>query len=70
MKLTFFIPMYKSTFNKKNDTKSTNILYTGSYKIFRYYGGKCLKCILSYLYCIIYNETDICISDIKNPASY
>ena len=38
---------------------TTSTLYTGSYKIFRSYGGKCLNSILAYLYCAKYNEINV-----------
>ena len=59
MKLTQVILIYKSMFPMKNIIKSTNILYTGSHKCFsiHYIGGrKFLKCVLTYLYFIKYNE--------------
>ena len=54
----------------KNYINATNNLYTSSYKSFLTLWGKCLKRILIYLYCINYNEINICISDIQKHASY
>ena len=44
----------------KNGTNATNILYTGSYKSFPILWEKCLKLIITYLFCTKYNEINIC----------
>ena len=49
----------------KNGTNAISILYTGSHKSFLILLVKCLKCTLTYLYCINYNEINICISNIE-----
>ena len=60
----------KSMFPYENDIKSTNILCIGSHKSFPILCGNSLKCILLYLYCINYNEINICHSDIQKHVSY
>ena len=46
----------------KNGIDAISILYTVSHKKILNLMGKCLNCILTYLYCINYNEINICIS--------
>ena len=69
MKLTGVIQIHKSMFSLKNAIKSTNILYAWSHKSFPIHYGlrveKCLKCILAFLLCTNYHETDICHSNIQ-----
>ena len=54
----------------KNGTNAISILYIGSHKIFEILMGECLKCILTYLYCINYNGNNMRHSDIYKHASY
>ena len=56
-------------FLTKNSLNAISILYTGSHKSFLILMGKCLKCILTYLYYINYDEIFICISDIEKHSS-
>ena len=44
----------------KNGINAKNILYTGSYKSFLILWGKCLKLIITCLYCSKYNEINMC----------
>ena len=53
MKLTYVIYAYIGMCPIKNGLHYTRILHT---TIFRSYRGKCLKRILTYLYCTKYNE--------------
>ena len=44
----------------KNVVNATGNLYTGSYKSFPILRGKCLKFIITNLYCTKYNEINVC----------
>ena len=69
MKSTYSIQVYKSMVPLKNSIKSTNVLYTGSYKIFpvHYFPqGNFLKS----LYCTKHNEINIGHSDIQKHRYY
>ena len=59
MKLTYVFQISKNMPPTKNDINTTNILNTGSYKSFPILWGKCLKCILTYLYYTKYDEINI-----------
>ena len=67
MKLTHVIYVCMKMFSMKNGIKTTNILYTESHKSFPIPYGKFLKRVLSYLYCINYNEINICHSESMFP---
>ena len=60
MKITCAYHMSKNMLPIKNRINATNILYTGSYKSFPILWEKCLKLIISHLYCTKYNEISIC----------
>ena len=63
----------KACFLWKNGLKSTNILCIGSHKSFPIqasYRGKFLKLILTYLYSIKYNETNIYYLGVQKHISY
>ena len=57
-------------FSIKNGINARSILYTGSHKSFPILCGKFLKRILSYLYCMNYNEINIHHSDIQKHVSH
>ena len=49
---------------------TTSILYTGSHKSFPILCGNSLKCILLYLYCINYNEINVCHLGMQKHVSH
>ena len=56
MKLTYVFQISKSMLPTKNGINTTNICIQAFTEIFRSYGGKCLKRILTYLCSTNYNE--------------
>ena len=72
MKLTCVIQVYKSMFPIKI-INSVNIFYMGFHKSFPIHyrlWGEFLKHILSNLYSTIYNEVNICHTDVQKHLSY
>ena len=60
MKLAYVYEISKITIPIKNGLNAASILYTESYKSFRILWGKCLKLIITNLYCTKYNKINIC----------
>ena len=70
MKLTCVIQICISMLPIKYDINTRSIFFTGSLKIFRSYGRKFLKSILTYLYCANYNEINMHHSDTQKHVSH
>ena len=70
MKLIYSIYVCLKKFPIMYNINTTSILHTGSHKSFPILCGNSLKCILLYLYCINYNEINICDWGIQNHVSH
>ena len=70
MKLMYIIYVCIRMFSIMYNISTTSILYTGSHKSFPILRGNSLKHILLYLYCVNYNEINVCHLCIQKHVSH